>query len=115
LALANGRRTIELDSSPASLREALEDLFTLYPGLRDRIITEQGSIREHVNLFIGREDVRYLDGLETKLGSGSEILIVPAVSGGADCLLSRVFIAVEIRVSPAGCRRSPPNLSPDPS
>ena len=81
-ALADGRRTIELDNSPASLREALEVLFSLYPGLRDRILSEQGSVREHVNLFVGREDVRYLHGLETKLDGASEILIIPAVSGG---------------------------------
>ena len=82
LPLANGQRTVQLDRSPASLREALEALFSLYPGLRDRILTEQGSVREHVNLFIGKEDVRYLDGLETKLEADSEILIIPAVSGG---------------------------------
>lgn len=93
LPLANGQRTVQLDRSPESLREALEDLFTLYPGLRDRILTEQGSVREHVNLFVGREDVRYLNGLETKLADDSEILIIPAVSGGARTMEFLFFLS----------------------
>lgn len=109
LSLSNSERMIELDSSPASLREALEALFTLYPGLRDRILTEQGSMREHVNLFIGKEDVRYLNGLETKLENESEILIVPAVSGGC---LSEHLISAETRANRAKCRRL--SLGPSP-
>ena len=80
--LTCGRRTVELETSPASLRDALEALFAIYPGLRDRILNEQGSVREHVNLFVDKEDARYLDGLATRLSGPAEIVIVPAVSGG---------------------------------
>ena len=81
--LSDGRRAVQIESAPCSLKEALEKLFALYPGLRDRIFTEQSTVREHINLFVGKEDARYLDGLQTKLSDPTEILIVPAVSGGA--------------------------------
>jgi molybdopterin synthase sulfur carrier subunit len=80
---SDGRRTIQIEAAPCSLREALEKLFSSHPGLRDRIWTEQSTVREHINLFVGHEDVRYLNGLETRLTDAAEILIVPAVSGGA--------------------------------
>ena len=54
-----GRSTVILEQSPATLAEALSALWKLHPGLRDRIVTEQGQTREHVNIFIGDEDVRY--------------------------------------------------------
>jgi len=49
---------------------------------RDRIFTEQGSVREHINIFVGNEDVRYTGGLNTRLPAAAVITIVPAISGG---------------------------------
>jgi molybdopterin converting factor small subunit len=77
-----GRSTVEIPQSPATLADALTALWTLYPGVRDRIATEQGQVREHINIFIGVENVRYTGGLASKVSAGSEISIVPAVSGG---------------------------------
>ncbi|HKW61000.1 MAG TPA: ubiquitin-like small modifier protein 1 [Candidatus Acidoferrum sp.] len=77
-----GRSAITIEQSPATLAEALSALWELYPGLRDRITTEQGQMREHVNIFIGDEDVRYTGGLTSRVSAGSEISIVPAISGG---------------------------------
>ncbi len=77
-----GRSTVEIDRSPATLAEALSILWMLYPGVRDRIANEQGAVREHVNIFIGTENSRYTGGLASPVSDGSEILIVPAVSGG---------------------------------
>jgi molybdopterin converting factor small subunit len=54
----------------------------LYAGVRDRVITEQGPVREHINIFVGDENIRYTGGLTTPLPPNSEISIVPAVSGG---------------------------------
>ena len=79
---ADGRRLVHLEIAPASLAEALDALFMVYPGIRDRLLNEQGIIREHINLFIGNEDIRYLGGLAATLADASEIVIVPAVSGG---------------------------------
>jgi sulfur-carrier protein len=77
-----GRSKIAIEESPATLADALAALWTLYPGVRDRIATEQGQVREHINIFIGNENVRYTGGLASPVASGSEISIVPAVSGG---------------------------------
>jgi sulfur-carrier protein len=79
---SGGRSPVEIHASPATLRDALEVLWTLYPGIRDRVVTEQGQIREHVNVFVGNEDVRYTGGLATAIPGGAEISIVPAISGG---------------------------------
>jgi molybdopterin converting factor small subunit len=54
----------------------------LYPGIRDRISTEQETIREHVNVFVGNEDIRFTGGLATPIRDRAEISIVPSISGG---------------------------------
>jgi molybdopterin converting factor small subunit len=77
-----GRGAVTIEESPVTLAEALSTLWKLFPGLRDRIVTEQGQVREHVNIFIGDEDVRYTGGLTSRVSAGSAISIVPAISGG---------------------------------
>jgi molybdopterin converting factor small subunit len=77
-----GRSKVEIEHSPTTLAAALSALWTLYPGVRDRIATEQGQVREHINIFIGDENVRYTGGLASPVSAGAEISIVPAVSGG---------------------------------
>jgi len=77
-----GRPRVAIEGSPATLADALHVLWTIYPGVRDRVATEQGQVREHINIFIGDENVRYTGGLASPLSAGSEISIVPAVSGG---------------------------------
>ena len=80
---AGGQSKLVIEHAPAALVDALSTLWTLYPGLRDRIVTEQGQLREHINIFIGNENVRYTGGLMSPVSSGSEISIVPAISGGS--------------------------------
>ncbi len=80
----DGHSTVEIKHSPSTLGDALAALWTLYPGVRDRIATEQGQVREHINIFIGEENARYTGGLASPLSAGIEISIVPAVSGGGD-------------------------------
>lgn len=77
-----GQSQVEIDVSACTLRDALEALWAQYPGLRDRVITEQGEVREHINVFVGNEDVRYTGELSTPVCAGTEILIIPAISGG---------------------------------
>ena len=79
---AEGRNSLGLEGSPETVSEALKMLWSLYPGLHDRILDEQGEIRQHINIFVGEEAIRFADGLATPVPDGSEILIVPAVSGG---------------------------------
>ena len=53
-----------------------------HPGLYDRLMTEQGALRPHVNIFVDGENIRFTGGLGTRVGSGSEIFVLPAISGG---------------------------------
>ena len=82
LVFTHGQRRIEIDSSPINVAEALDCLCLQYPGIRDRILNEQGEIREHVNIFVGKDELRYLNGAATELNDGAEITIMQAVSGG---------------------------------
>ena len=75
---------MELDASGSTVAEALAALWQAYPGLRDRILTEQGEVRQHVNIFVGEENIRYCGGFAAAVRNGSSITVIPAVSGGTD-------------------------------
>ena len=66
--------------------DALKILYSLYPGVRDRIAAEQGQIRQHINIFVGNENIRFTGGLATRIPEGAAISIVPAVSGGRNVI-----------------------------
>jgi len=84
---ADGRSRIEVDvtETPPSLAGALAALWGVAPGVRDRVLTEQGEVRPHVNVFVGTESCRWTGGLATPLSEGAEIAIFPAISGGRAC------------------------------
>ena len=77
-----GQNKVEIKESPTTLAGALSALWILFPGLRDRIVTEQGEVRQHINIFIGDEDVRFTGGLTSQIQGGAEISIVPSITGG---------------------------------
>jgi molybdopterin synthase sulfur carrier subunit len=81
---AGGRSRIEVDvaKDPPALADALEALWEAAPGVRDRVMTEQGEVRQHVNVFVGTESCRWTGGLATPVADGAEIAIFPAISGG---------------------------------
>lgn len=79
---AGGRARVELLESLATVGEAFGALFERHPGLRLRIVDEQGRVRPHVNVFVGTESIRSARGLDTPLLDGAEIVVLPAVSGG---------------------------------
>ena len=79
---ALGTNTIVLEGPCSTVGEALGALSVRLPAVTDRVLTEQGELRPHVNVFVGEESVRFLDGLSTAVPDGSTITIVPAVSGG---------------------------------
>ncbi len=66
----------------ATVAEVLDALFERFGELRDRISDEGGSLRRFVNVFVGGEDIRFLEGLDTPVADGSELTILPAVAGG---------------------------------
>ena len=81
--MTGGRSHVEVETPGGALQDALEALFAAHPAMRDRILTERGDIREHVNVFVGSSEARATDGLATCLADGMEISILPAISGGS--------------------------------
>lgn len=81
---AGGHSQVDLSCPAPAVRQALDALWEMHPGLRDRILNERGQVRPHVNVFLGNDNIRDLDGLETAVTDGAEVCILPAVSGGAD-------------------------------
>ena len=78
----NGARLVTIATGAGTVAEALEKLWKEHPGVRDRVLNEQGEVRQHVNVFVGDESIRFTGGLNTPVRDGDEISIVPAVSGG---------------------------------
>jgi molybdopterin synthase sulfur carrier subunit len=77
--LTGGEEQVQV--SGETLRGVIDALETKHPGVRDRLLDAKG-VRRHVNIYVGDEDVRFLDGLDTKLKAGDEVSIVPAIAGG---------------------------------
>lgn len=73
----------EVSADSASMNALVDELEGSYPGMRERLVDDDGEIRRFVNLFVNGEDVRFLQGLDTALNEGDEVSIVPAVAGGA--------------------------------
>ena len=80
--LSGGRGTIGLGVEGGTVGDAFEVLRSELPALYDRIFTEQRELRPHVNVFVGRADIRWSGGLGTPIERGSEVVILPSVSGG---------------------------------
>ncbi len=72
----------EVTTEGATLHEVIDKLDGAYPGMRARLLDEQGSPRRFVNLYVGDEDVRFADGLRTPTPDGATVSIIPAVAGG---------------------------------
>ena len=68
--------------SAPDVRTTLSELEREYPKLYRNVCDETGAVRRHINVFVNRDHMRDLDGLDTELGSGDTIIILPAVSGG---------------------------------
>jgi molybdopterin converting factor small subunit len=79
---ARGTSAVDVSASCATVAGALAELAVRWPAVTDRVLTEQGELRRHVNVFVGEESIRFLDGLDTRVADGETITIVPAVSGG---------------------------------
>jgi molybdopterin synthase sulfur carrier subunit len=79
---SRGSGTLVVDASCATVAQALARVAAQWPAVTDRVLTEQGELRRHVNVFVGEESIRFLDGLATAVTDGATITIVPAVSGG---------------------------------
>jgi molybdopterin synthase sulfur carrier subunit len=82
---SGGRDIVELQFTSASSITAAQVIETVaqeFPGLRDRVLNEQGELRRHVNIFIDGENARFLGGLSAPVSDTSEMWIHPSLSGG---------------------------------
>ena len=71
-----------LTGEGATLRDVLADLDARHPGFLARVVADDGSLHRFVNVYVNEEDVRYLGALETEVGDGDVVSILPAVAGG---------------------------------
>jgi molybdopterin synthase sulfur carrier subunit len=78
--VTGGEAETQIDEA-GTVGEVLDGLYDRYDGLRDRI-AEDGDLRRFVNVYVGGEDIRFLEGLETSVDDGDEVTILPAVAGG---------------------------------
>ena len=72
----------EVSASGANLSEVLDDLEANYSGIKARVLDDEGNLRRFVNVYVGNDDVRFLDNLETPTPDGTQISVIPAVAGG---------------------------------
>ncbi len=71
----------KVEASGRTVREVLDEVVTRYPALREQLL-DSGDVRGFVNVYLDDEDIRYLEGLDTKVEEDSEVAILPAVAGG---------------------------------
>lgn len=72
----------EVQVAGNTVQAVIEALETSYPGIRERICDDSGKVRRFVNVFVGEEDIRFLESLNTPVADSDEISIIPAIAGG---------------------------------
>jgi len=72
----------EVTATGATLAEVLDDLGAHHAGIKGRVLDDEGDLRRFVNVYVGNEDVRFLDDLATPTPDGAQVSIIPAVAGG---------------------------------
>ena len=80
--LAGGEPVVKAEG--ATLREVFGDLVSRYPGLEASLLTPEGEMHRHLNVFLNDDDVRYLGRLDAKVSESDTVTLMPAVAGGAD-------------------------------
>ena len=79
-ASAGGNKQLEL--AGGSVGEVVDALVAQYPSLRGQLLTDDGTLNRFVNVYVNGQDVRYLDGLSTRLADADELRLLPAMAGG---------------------------------
>jgi len=80
LSLTNNQS--EVTANGSSVKEVLEDLEKQFSGFKERLFDDSGLLRRFINIYLNEEDIRFLDGENTKIKDGDEISIIPAIAGG---------------------------------
>ena len=87
----------ELDADGSSVGEILRSVVDSHPETQSQLFAADGGLNRYVNVYLNDEDVRVLDGLETSVGSGDTLVILPAMAGGLGNSGARAAGAVDIR------------------
>ncbi len=74
--------TAVVAGAPGTVREVIAGLDADYPGIGGRLLDDAGQLRRFVNVYVGDEDVRLAQGLDTEVPAGGQISVIPAVAGG---------------------------------
>lgn len=72
----------QVTAEGATLTEVLDSLESSFPGIRARVVDDEGKLRRFVNIYVSEEDVRFSQGLDTPTPDGAQVSIIPAVAGG---------------------------------
>ncbi len=79
--LTAGAEEVSIDGAP-TVGAVIDQLEAKHPGVKDRLLDDKG-VRKFINVYLGDEDIRFLEGLDSAVKDGDEISIVPAIAGGA--------------------------------
>lgn len=82
-AIADGNKSVEIEGA-STVRDALDQLVVLYPGLREVFFDDEGAVRSYVAVMVNGRDIRHLDGLDSVIEDGATLDIFPPVAGGAE-------------------------------
>ena len=78
--LANEQETVEVES--ATVGAAIDELEGKFPGIKERLVSEDGEVRRFANVYVNEEDIRFLESQATPLKDGDDVSIIPAIAGG---------------------------------
>lgn len=78
--LTNNEEVVEVKAG--TVGEAINELQTRFPGIKERLLDDAGGIRRFVNVYVNEEDIRFLQNQQTSLKDGDEVSIIPAIAGG---------------------------------
>ena len=78
--LTNDQETLEVESN--TIAGAIDEIEGKFPGIKERLVDEEGEIRRFVNVYVNEEDIRFLENQDTPLKDGDDVSIIPAIAGG---------------------------------
>ena len=78
--LTNNEELVEVKAT--TIGDAINELQSRYPGIRERLLDDSGAVRRFVNVYVNEEDIRFLQNQQTQVKDGDEISIIPAIAGG---------------------------------
>ena len=82
----DGEKSVSAEGK--TLTALIDDLEANHPGIKERLI-DNGDLRRFVNVYINDEDVRFMGGLDAELSDGDQVVVLPAVAGGAEASAAR--------------------------